>query len=158
MSKANSLLIVLFIHFKIHSVLFNPMPNQYINFDIHTMFHICILTQLFYQFTLTIYDIWGLLKISWNIGALHLMYICIITYIVIVFIVLSTNMNCFYYIKNRIVLKRVHVNLCEFTMVLGFKVQPHLKSKEQHGVISCNNLYATCITLNVIYMAIRRQM
>lgn len=59
MSKAKSLLIVLFIHFKIHNALFNPMPNQYINFDIHTMFHICILTQLFYQFTLTIYDIWG---------------------------------------------------------------------------------------------------
>lgn len=59
MSKANSLLIVLFIHFKIHNALFNPMPNQYINFDIHTMFHICILTQLFYQFTLTIYDICG---------------------------------------------------------------------------------------------------
>lgn len=67
MSKANSLLIVLFIHFKIHNALFNPMPNQYINFDIHTMFHICILTPLFYQFTLTIYDICGYFKISWSI-------------------------------------------------------------------------------------------
>lgn len=66
MSKANSLLIVLFIHFKIHSPLFNPMPNQYINFDVHTMFHM-LLTPLFYQFTLTIYDIWGYFKISWSI-------------------------------------------------------------------------------------------
>lgn len=96
MSKANSLIIVLFIHFKIHSALFDPMPNQYINFDIHIHLYI---TPLFYQFTLTIYDIWGYFKINWSIGALYLMYICIITYIVLLFIVLSTSMNSFYYIK-----------------------------------------------------------
>lgn len=121
------MLIVLFIHFKIHNALFNPMPNQYINFDIHTMFHL-YLTPLFYQFTLTIYDICRYFKIGWSIlglrrkqiWALYLMYICIITYIVILFIVLSTNMNCFYYFKNnRIALKWVHVNLCEFTPSQG---------------------------------------
>lgn len=80
MSKANTLLIVLFIHFKIHNALFNPMPNQYINFNIQTMFHM-YLTPLFYQFTLTIYDICGYFKISLRIlglrrkqiGALYLM-------------------------------------------------------------------------------------